>query len=437
MGEKEPRQKTTAIKATETVSKVRSIMKSLYAKAAKARSNGQPVAYCMGLCHYDEILAAMDIVPIWTENFAALCGTKRDSERFLMKAESEGYSSHLCGYARVGIGFDAWRHELGTIPPNAPDGGMPMPDILLGSSNLCDPRFKWYQALGRYFDVPIYNFDIVIPPVTANLTELADYYIKYQHEQLKGLVNFLESYTGKKLDEDRLWKTIRVADETFRIWYEIDRLRRAIPGPMPAEDSFIAMMPAAFYCGSAETLAFFQELYAEIKVRVNNKIGVIPEEKYRLLWGGGIPPWHTMWFFNYFERLGAVFVIDNMYRMYDPVEVPSKVKDPIEYIAWRTFLRVTQRFDKARQRSGSPEVERILEFIEDYNVDGVVFHGSQSCRAFTIGQLHWINLLKNYVKIPCLQLISDMVDLRTFSEDEWKTQIDAFVEALAAYKSGS
>jgi benzoyl-CoA reductase/2-hydroxyglutaryl-CoA dehydratase subunit BcrC/BadD/HgdB len=410
-------------------------MKALYAKAAEAKASGHPVAYCMGLCHYDEILAAIGVVPVWTENFAALCGTKRDSERFLMKAESDGYSSHVCGYARVGIGFDALRHELGTVPPNAPDGGMPMPDILLGSSNLCDPRFKWYQALGRYMDVPIYNFDVVIPPVTANLSEVASYYIKYQYEQLRGLVNFLESHTGKKLDDDRLWETIKRADETFQIWYEVDRLRRAIPGPMPAEDSFVAMMPAAFACGAPETLAFFKELYDEVKTRVDNKIGVISEEKYRLLWGGGIPPWHTMWFFNYFESLGAVFVIDNMYRLYDPVEVSTKVKDPIEYIAWRTFLRVTQRFNKASQRSGSPEVERLLEFIQDYSIDGVVFHASQSCRAFTIGQLHWINLLEKYVEVPHLQLTSDMVDLRTYSEAEWKMQIDAFVEVLAARKS--
>ena len=60
----------------------------------------------------------------------------------------------LCSYARIGLGFDSLRKELGGIPDNSPDGGMPMPDMMLGSSAICDPRFKWYQATGRYLNVP-------------------------------------------------------------------------------------------------------------------------------------------------------------------------------------------------------------------------------------------------------------------------------------------
>jgi len=45
-----------------------------------------------------------------------------DAERFLSKAEAEGYPRHLCTYATCGLGFDALRRELGEMPPNAPDG---------------------------------------------------------------------------------------------------------------------------------------------------------------------------------------------------------------------------------------------------------------------------------------------------------------------------
>jgi len=31
-----------------------------------------------------------------------------------------------------------------------------------------------------------------------------------------------------------------------------------------------------------------------------------------------------------------------------------------------------------------------------------------------------------------MQLVSDMVDLRDYSEAQWKTQISAFIEALSA-----
>src|SRR3990172_8842176 len=115
-------------------------------------------------CNYDEILWAMDIVPIWPENFAGLCAAKRVAQPMLVKAEAECFSNVICGYARTGIGYDAYKKELGAPPAMAPDGGMAEPDLLLGCSATCDPRFKWYQALGRYRDSPIYSFDIITPP---------------------------------------------------------------------------------------------------------------------------------------------------------------------------------------------------------------------------------------------------------------------------------
>jgi benzoyl-CoA reductase/2-hydroxyglutaryl-CoA dehydratase subunit BcrC/BadD/HgdB len=71
---------------------------------------------------YDEIIRAMDVVPLPTENYAGLCAAKRDMDRFLLKAEEDGYSQVLCSYARIGLGFDSLRKELGGIrrtPPMA------------------------------------------------------------------------------------------------------------------------------------------------------------------------------------------------------------------------------------------------------------------------------------------------------------------------------
>ena len=164
---------------------------------------------------------------------------------------------------------------------------------------------------------------------------------------------------------------------------------------------------------------------------MENKIGVIPNEKYRILYGGGLPPWHTLWIFNYFESFGAVFAIERQYRAYDPVEVPSSVKDPVEFLAWRSFLRATQFYEKARANSGNPTVERLLGMIDRYAIDGVVFHACRSCRATTIGQVHYKNILGRYTDIPMMQLVSDMVDLRDYSEAQWKAQIGAFIETLA------
>ena len=106
---------------------MRALVKNIYKSAHEAKANGQKVAYIMVASQYDEILRAMDIVPLPTENYAGLCAAKRDMDRFLLKAEADGYSQVLCSYARIGLGFDSLRKDLGRIPDNSPDGGMPVP----------------------------------------------------------------------------------------------------------------------------------------------------------------------------------------------------------------------------------------------------------------------------------------------------------------------
>jgi len=429
--------KTTAVKGTDMARKVRGLVKNIYQSAHEAKARGQKVAYMMVTSQYDEIIRAMDIVPLPTENYAGLCAAKREMDRFLLRAEEDGYSQVLCSYTRIGLGFDSLRKEMGGIPEGSPDGGMPMPDMMLGSSAVCDPRFKWYQATRRYLEVPTHSIDVLIPPVHSDLAEVRDHYIAYQKSQFEGLIAFLEQQTGKKLDRDRLWEVIRLSDKAWDLWYEIDRMRVAVPCPMPAQDHFSTMVAAYYFSGTPVAVDFYQGLYDEVKEKVDKGLGVIPEEKYRILYGGGLPPWHTLWIFNYFESFGAVFVIENVYRGYDPVEVPSSVKDPVEFLAWRTFLRFTQRHEKAQANSGNPFTERLLDMIRDYRIDGVVFHACRSCRAMTVGQVHNKNLLSRYTDIPMMQLVSDMVDLRDYSEAQWKAQIGAFIDSLAARASAA
>ena len=125
----EAREKTSSRKSTESAKGIRTVVKRMYEQAQRAKEEKRKVAYCMVMCNYEEILEAMDIVQVYTENHAGLCAVKREAEQYQAKARAEGYSDLLCGYAQVGIGFDAMRHELGTMPPDAPDGGMPDPDI--------------------------------------------------------------------------------------------------------------------------------------------------------------------------------------------------------------------------------------------------------------------------------------------------------------------
>jgi benzoyl-CoA reductase/2-hydroxyglutaryl-CoA dehydratase subunit BcrC/BadD/HgdB len=393
----------------------------------------------MVMCNYEEILEAMDIVQVYTENYAGLCAVKRQAECYMEKARAEGYSDLLCGYAQVGIGFDAMRHELGEMPPDAPDGGMPDPDFLLGCSMGCDPRWKWYQALGRYNDAPIYNMDVLMPPSDADMDAIREHSVRYMAEELRGLIAFLEEQTGTKMDYDRLMAIIRQVEETRRWWRDAYELRKAVPTPMTTQDHFVLFVPHHMMLTDSFTLEFYKGLYEELKERVDNGIGAIDDEKFRLLWGVGLPPWHTMSIMDYFTGFGAVFAAETAYMIPDPFEVPAVVKDPVELIAQRAFERNTILQRGGQEAGGVPPLPYAhLERIRDYKIDAVVMHITRSCRASTMGQIHVRNVIRDYYPgMPVMFMESDIIDLDTYSEEETHNRIDAFMEMVDSYKGSA
>jgi benzoyl-CoA reductase/2-hydroxyglutaryl-CoA dehydratase subunit BcrC/BadD/HgdB len=187
--------------------------------------------------------------------------------------------------------------------------------------------------------------------------------------------------------------------------------------------------------GDPRVLRFFQELKDELKYRVDNKIGVIPEEKYRLLWGSGLPPWHTMNIFNYFESLGAVFVGETCYKPPYVADIPDSVSDPLERMALVLYYAQLEKHKRSVVGGYNFVVyENPLEWIEEYQADGVVFHWLRSCRGTTIGQLYYQKLIAGRSAIPTLFLESDMCDVRDFFEADWKAKIGAFIDMVATYK---
>jgi benzoyl-CoA reductase/2-hydroxyglutaryl-CoA dehydratase subunit BcrC/BadD/HgdB len=443
--EKKPEERKKRRTATEAASKIGPMVKASIGGTVQAREEGKPLAYTFICCCYDEIIRAMDVVPVWTENYAGVCGAKRDAQRFLERAESENFSRSLCTYALCGLGFDAWREELGEMPPESPWGGQARPDMMLGSGQmLCDPRNKWYQAAQHYMpDVPVYDVGLPWPPYEEDhdYRDVQDYYVKYIVEELKGLVKFLEKHTGKKMDWEHLNEIVALTDKTWNLIWEAYELRRAVPTPMGTGDAMNTMVPMVFMMGTQEGYDYYKDLYDELKRKVANKEGVIPDEKYRLIWGGGLPSWFALSDFNYFNSKGAVFPVETTYRMIEAIYNfdmdLSKVSDPLEHIAWRWVKFWTYWHDRARKRPGShPDVERLIKYIEDYKIDGIVMHEAFSCRSWHVGLIWQLNLLKKvYRDIPSLILESDIVDISSYNEADTRARIDAFIDTLEAVKS--
>jgi benzoyl-CoA reductase/2-hydroxyglutaryl-CoA dehydratase subunit BcrC/BadD/HgdB len=429
--------------ATQTAARIPKFVRGNLSATLRAKEEGKKVAYAFIADGQDEIMRAMDIVPAWGESFSGVCAAKRDAEKYLQKAESDNLSRSLCTYATCNIGFDMMREELGQMPEGAPWGGMARPDMMIGSAQLlCDPRFKWPQATQHYLqDVPVFVGAMYYPPFdpTVDHREQEKFYVKYATEELRNCVRFCEKVTGKKMDWDRLEATVDLSDRTWNLFIDTYELRKAIPAPMDTGDAMNTMVPLTFNLGTQEAYDFYQELYAELKGKIERREGVAEEEKYRLLWGAGLPSWFALGDFQYFWSKGAVFPVEVTYRGCEKLErldLP-KVSDPLEHIAWRWVRYWTHWYDRARKRTGSiPKVERIIEYIEDYKCDGVVFHSAFSCRSWHAGIMHQAETLRRvYGDIPVLIMEGDIVDISSYNEVDTHNRIDAFIETLATYKN--
>ena len=430
--------------ATQAAAKIAKFVRGNLAATLKAKEEGKKVAYAYINNGQDEIMRAMDILPAWGESFAGVCAAKRDAEKFLQKAEADNFSRSLCTYATCSIGFDMWREELGgEIPPGTPWGGMGRPDMIIGSAQqLCDPRFKWPQATQHYLqDVPVFVGSMYYPQwdPNANYRDQEKIYVKYARAELLELVRFCEKHTGRKMDWDRLSSLVDLAERTWEIFIDAYELRKAFPTPMDTGDAMNTMVPLTFNLATQDAYDYYKDLYDELKQKVANKQGVTENEKYRILWGAGLPSWFALGDFQYFNDKGAVFPVEVTYRNAEKVErldLPE-VSDPLERIAWRWVRLWTHWYDKAYERPGStPKVERIIEYVEDYKCDGVVFHSAFSCRSWHAGIVQQAaTLRKVYRDIPILIMEGDIVDISSYNEADTHNRIDAFIEALEASKS--
>ena len=85
------------------------------------------------------------------------------------------------------------RQFKGEVPPEAPLGGMPKPLFLLSSSAICDARYKWFQALGRYMDVPVWPLESPAPGIKEFFIEGAfERMVDMGVKHLRDFVSFVE-----------------------------------------------------------------------------------------------------------------------------------------------------------------------------------------------------------------------------------------------------
>ena len=396
-------------KKVKSEKKMRDIMTAYYIDAKMARSNEKKVAWITSGGPVEPLIA-MDIIPVYPENYGAMIGASKMGVDLCEKAESMGYSNDLCSYARSDI-------SCATVN-GGPIGGLPEPDMLVCCNNICGTVLKWYEVQARYFKVPLFIFDT--PVCHTEYTRETDRYVQ---RQMQEYIAFLEGICGRKMDQDRMKEVGKISFEGQKLWQAVLDTAINKPSPMTAFDAFFHLALIVTLRGTQQSVDYYQGLRDEMQQRAKEGIGAIPKEKHRLLWDN-LPIWYRMkWLSEKFAQHDACLVADTY---------TSAWCGSMKYIDENNYMRsAAEAYTRSYLNLGVDKMAQIvLSMIDKYDVDGIVMHSNRSCKPYSLGQYDIQKIVERERGIPSLMIEADMVDERSFSESQIDTRIDAFIETI-------
>jgi benzoyl-CoA reductase/2-hydroxyglutaryl-CoA dehydratase subunit BcrC/BadD/HgdB len=162
---------------------------------------------------------------------------------------------------------------------------------------------------------------------------------------------------------------------------------------------------------------------------IESKPTIAKQDTPRILITGSplvLPTWKVP---NIIEESGGLVVTDDMCTgtkgYWDPVERNFFTSDQVISLADRYLMNTCACFTPNTAR----EV-RLRQFIEDWKIDGVIYHVSQACHTYGMEQRR-INKEMEKMDIPVLNIETD------FSQEDVeqiRTRIEAFLELITSKK---
>jgi benzoyl-CoA reductase/2-hydroxyglutaryl-CoA dehydratase subunit BcrC/BadD/HgdB len=289
-------------------------------------------------------------------------------------------------------------------------------------------------------DVPQWTLEIPFPGVKEfNLPGHKEKTIQFITDHLKEFVAFLEKLLDKKMDWDRLEEIVDQTFKTLHLAHEVDLLRKTVPSPMVAQDFWSIMIPHLYLPYDPEAYEFYKKVYNEVKYRVDNKIGAVANEKYRMLFSE-LPPWHSLGFFDKLAEKYGIAIAYESWGYHAPIPIPQEelegVNNPLERIARLTYRQWTDvnEVSESHDIETASFVGAYLKAASEYQADGLLCHPLMSCRPATYTLLITKNVLEEHAKVPGVVVEGDIVDLRVFNEAEALSKLEAFVETMDHYR---
>ncbi|MCX7174678.1 MAG: 2-hydroxyacyl-CoA dehydratase family protein [Proteobacteria bacterium] len=404
------------IQATDLMNKVMSDY--FYNLNEAATSGKQKVAWCTSVGPA-ELLRAMGFAVHFPENHAAMLGATRMSTDLIPEANSVGYSPEICSYLTADIG--AWMKKITPLSKAYPGiESVPKPDVLVYNTNQCRDVQDWFSWYSKELGVPAIGISS-----PKNVVEVTEGHIDDVARQIEALIPTLESIAGNKLDMHRLRETVALSRECSELWKKVLETATASPAPLTFFDGTIHMGPAVCLRGTREAIDYYNVLLAELEGRVEEGVAAVDDERLRIYWEG-MPVWgrlrqnSDLFAGLHTSVLASTYCSSWIFPSFD-------ANDPIRSMA-KAYLELFI------VRSDAYKEKYIKGMLEKYRIDGIIYHDAKTCPYNSNSRYGLPQRVETETGIPCLILSGDLNDLRCVSDEQTKTNIEAFVEQLQESK---
>jgi benzoyl-CoA reductase/2-hydroxyglutaryl-CoA dehydratase subunit BcrC/BadD/HgdB len=404
-------EKTPPIQATKMMKK---LMADHFLALDRAAAEGSPkVAWCTSVGPA-ELLIAMGFEVYYPENHGALLGASRIATDTIPVANAIGYSPDICSYLTADVG--AFLKGITPLTKAYGIKGVPKPDVLVFNTNQCRDVQDWFEWYGRHFDVPAIGVR-----THRGVGEVREYMVADVAQQIKDLIPTLEQVSGNKFDIDRLREVVGLSKQCTEQWRAVLEYGARVPAQMNFFDHTIHMAPAVVLRGRPEAIEYYNTLLAELVEREKAGYSAVPGERLRLYWDG-MPVWGRLRMLaELMNELKAAIVCSTycnswIFGAFDAAE-------PFESMA-RAYTELFIVRDEAYKEA------YMLEHVERYGCQGIIFHDAKTCPNNSNSRYGLPQRFAEVHGVPSLVINGDLNDLRCFSDEQAKTNIEAFVEQI-------
>ncbi len=411
--------------AGDTRAASRVLMDNWWKQLGEADATASPVANTFVMGSLAEVLNTFDLPMSFPEVAALQTAVKGKSMDYLLAAEDLGYSPDICGYVKVDIGLHATGRDH-------PLGKYPKPGMVI-ASNMCNTYIKWAEFWERQYGCPVFVLDLPGWRGTGfeydSSSETFRNDVKYVEGQIRDLISLAAEVSGKKFDIDKLREILGNVNRMSELYRSILAMNKNKPAPFNALTEGINYMGIAnILRGRPEGVEFMETVLTELEERVAHGVGAVPDERFRLLLVGTACYTNFREFVGMFERWDGIFVASE-YMSY----AGGGIDRGLNYDLSRPIESLAEQILITTQPSMSGiffSHEWQAKVAEEYDIDGICYHGVKSCRTTAAGLPDAREWLLNNAGVPGLFIQSDLVDSRLWAPAQMRNRIDAFFESL-------